>query len=467
MQEERLQFLAQHELPYHPFFSQILSSYGLRSSDFLHLSDLHKLPLISKEDIAPRPEDPTRPRQFILQPNEQLIRKHAPKSLIAKLLWQRAIGNDPKRLLEWIYKPVHTHFTTGRSAVSTPVVYSARDIQMLRETGARLFSISGASHDDRAVNVFPYAPHLAFWLAYHALSEMGITSVHTGGGKTMGTEKIIQLIERFKPQILIFIPGYAYHLLRVAALQGRDFSSVKMIILGGERVSPGLREKIRELLVSMGASDVKILATYAFTEAKTAWIQCDERSGYHLSPDVEHIELVDERGNPVPEDTPGEIVYSSLDWRGSMFLRYRTGDMARGINWGPCPYCGRNLPRLHFDIQRKSEHKEFRLTNLKGTLVNLNAFFPMLSGMKQIEEWQVILRKKSEDLFGLDELVIHVAPKSGIAFEDIKRDIQQAVMNEMELVPVIELVSLGTLLEDLGMESELKERRIVDTRGSA
>ena len=377
---------------------------------------------------------------------------------------KKMMRRDITRKLEWEYKPVHTHFTTGRSAAPTPFVYSARDVQMLRETGARLFSISGVERDFKALNVFPYAPHLAFWLAYHAFSEVGLTSVQTGGGKTMGTQKIINMIERMKPEVLVFIPGYAYHLLRTAAAEGRDFSATKIVVFGGERVSPGLREKARELLVGMGASDVKILTTYAFTEAKTAWIQCEEESGYHLNPDVEHIELIDQNGKPVPEDHPGEIVYSSLNWRGSMVLRYRTGDMSQGINYGPCPFCGRNLPRVHFDIQRKSEHKEFHLTNVKGTLVNLNVFFPLLSGMKSVEEWQVVLQRKNGEQFGMDELLVKVAPTPGVAFEDIKREIQQGVMHELEIMPTVEQVSLQTLLEELGMETELKEKRIIDNR---
>lgn len=467
MQNAAVLELARHQLPYHPYYRKVFEELGLAFGDIRTVEDLRKIPFSSKADIAPSDEDPARPRQFILQPDEALIRKHASRAQLARMLGMKLLGRDVRRELEWHYKPVHTHFTTGRSAAPTPFVYSARDVQMLRETGARLFEVSGVSRDHKAISAFPYAPHLAFWLAYHALSEVGVTAVHTGGGKTMGTQKIINMIERMKPDLLVFIPGYAYHLLRTAAAMKRDFSSVKLLVFGGERVSPGLREKCQELLGFLGATNVRILTTYAFTESKTAWIQCHEESGYHLNPDVEHIELVDDEGNPVPEDTAGEVVYSGLNWRGSTVLRYRTGDMARGMNYGPCPHCGRTQPRIHFDIQRKSENKEFHLTNIRGTLVNLNVFFPMLSGMKEIEEWQVVLRRKEGDAYGMDELCVRIAAKPGIAFEDIKRNIQQAVVHELEVMPLVETVSLQTLLEDLGMETELKERRIVDKRESA
>lgn len=100
-----------------------------------------------------------------------------------------------------------------------------------------------------------------------------------------------------------------------------------------------------------------IFSTYAFTEAKTAWVQCAENSGYHLYPDLEYIELVNENGEPIKEGEKGEVVYTSLDWRGSTVIRYRTGDICEGIEYSPCPHCQRTMPRLKPGIERKSEFK--------------------------------------------------------------------------------------------------------------
>src|SRR5262249_6694457 len=160
-----------------------------------------------------------------------------------------------------------------------PFTYSRYDLEVLKETGRRLFDVGGFSSDNVALNAFPYSPHLGFWLAYYAMVESGMTSLATGGGEVMGTQKIMDSLERLKVTLAAFIPGYFYHLLREAVKQGRDFSSLKYVVFGAERVSPAFREKARELLHQVKAHEVQILATYASTEAKTAWLQCSENTG--------------------------------------------------------------------------------------------------------------------------------------------------------------------------------------------
>ena len=66
------------------------------------------------------------------------------------------------------------------------------------------------------------------------------------------------------------------------------------------------------------------------------------------------IEIVDPKtGEPVGEGQPGEIVFTPLDARGTVVLRYRTGDLIEGgLVYEPCPHCGRHLPRLVGRISR-------------------------------------------------------------------------------------------------------------------
>lgn len=464
LQNNRLVNFFRHELPFSPFYRELFEKHRIEFDEIRNTDDLQKLPFTAKADIAPTADDPAKPRRFILQPGEALIKKHAAKSKLIKILWGKITGQDVKRRLEWEYKPIHMHFTTGRTALPTPFVYSARDLMVLRAAGERMFGVANVSRDWVAVNAFPYAPHLAFWQAYHGLTKVGITSVQTGGGKIMGTQKIMDAIERLKASLLIFIPGYGYHMLREAVRQKKDFSSVKTVITGGERASPGLRAKVKELLRELGAPDPKFLATYAFTEAKTAWIQCGEGSGYHLYPDLEYFEVVDQSGQRVKDGEPGELVYTSLGWRGSVVVRYRTGDMTQGIEYQPCPYCGRTVPRISMDIQRNSEVKEFHLTKVKGELVNLNQFYPLLSGLPEIEEWQVEIRKLNNDPYDIDEIVIYLAVKNGVNFPEYKEKVSRLVHNEVFISAEIVEKKLPELLQMLGMETELKEKRIIDKR---
>jgi len=464
LQNSRVEKFFRHKLPFSPYYRELFEKHKLNFSDITSTDDLRRVPLTSKADLAPTEDDRAKPRAFILQPDEHLIKKFASKSELAKIVWGKLTKQDVKTRLEDEYKPVHMHFTTGRTALPTPFVYSKRDLQMLQETAARLFNVSNFTKDLMALNGFPYSPHLAFWLMYNACVTVGLTNLATGGGKVMGTQKIMDAMERLRVNLATFIPGYAYHLLREAVAQGRNFEHLKYFVFGGERVSDGFRSKVRELCDQLNAREVQIFATYAMTEAKTAWIQCAEHTGYHLYPDMEFFEVIDKDGNRLPEGSAGELVYTGLDWRGSVVVRYRTGDMTKGIEYDPCPSCGRTVPRIHPDIQRSSDVKEFHLTKIKGELVNLNEFYPLLSGIKQIEEWQVVIRKHNDDPNELDEIDVLIAPKKNADFDDVRKEVEEKVRNTIFVSVNVKQEPMQKLLEAMGMETELKEKRILDAR---
>ena len=464
LQNRAIKKFFHHELPYSPFFRELFEKHKLKFTDINNLEDLQKIPFTSKTDLAPTAEDPGKSRRFILQPDEKLIKKFAPKTKLLKILGQKIAGLDYKKNLEWEYKPVHLHFTTGRSALPTAVGYTSRDLVTIKKTARRLFQTMGIPSDAVVVNSFPYAPHLAFWLTYFATSSLQLTTLQSGGGKILGTPKIIDAIEKLKAKVVTSIPGYFYHILREAVAQKRNWSGLEFVVFGGERVSEGLRGKVKELLKEVGAFNTKILATYAMTEGKTAWVQCSEETGYHTYPDMEIFEVVDENGNRVPENTPGELVYTSLNWRGTVMVRYRTGDMIQGLSWKTCPHCGRTVPQISKDIQRKCDFKEFRLTKVKGELVNLNAFYPVLSGIKDVDEWQLEISKVNNDPYEVDEMVLYIASKPKVDFEALSRDINRKVLSETGITPKIVQKNLNEVLQMIGMESELKEKRIVDKR---
>ena len=93
----------------------------------------------------------------------------------------------------------------------------------------------------------------------------------TGGGKVMGTQGNIEAICKVKPNFLIGVPGYLYHLIRAAREQGKDFSFLEKIVLGASAVPPGFKEKLAEILSGMGVKRLMVMGTYGFTEAKCAW----------------------------------------------------------------------------------------------------------------------------------------------------------------------------------------------------
>ena len=459
-QDKKLAAFMRYQAPYSPFYRELFKKEGLKFSDITTTDDLTKLPFTSKADIAPTAKEPKKARTIILQPNKELLQEHASFKDKISLLFRIKTRKD----LEDEYKPLHLHLTTGRTALPTVFMYTMRDLVMLQRIGQRMLGITGVSKGDIAVNAFPYAPHLAFWQTAFALMSARVLSLQTGGGKIMGTKGICKSINGLQATVLVGIPSYIYHLLKVAKETKIQFKTLKYIVLGGERVPLGLRTKIQDILRGMGAKKPTILSTYAFTEGRIAWPQCHEKSGYHLYPDLEFVEIVDKKGKRVEQGERGEIVYTALDWRGSVVLRYKTGDIG-ALETGRCPYCHRTVPRVGLSIERSSEFKELNLEKIKGTLVNLNTFYPIFMGHVQVKEWQLEIRKKNNDPYELDELIIYVAPKAGVNFSTLKKDLVEQIRTQTEVEPnnIIKCTE-AVLRKRLGIETELKEKRIIDNR---
>jgi phenylacetate-CoA ligase len=453
IQNKKLKGLIRHKIAFSPYYRNLFRQNGVKFSSIRTAKDLEKIPLTSKQDIAPDKKNPKRYADFIMKPDKGLIKAYSTK---VDLLRYR-INNSAS----YEFRPVHVHFTTGRTANAVPFLYTGHDLDRLREAGRRMMEIIGIKSNERLVNAFPYAPHLAFWQTFFAAEGAGVFAIHSGGGKILGTDKIINVVEDLKASLLAFMPGYAYHLLRVANEKKADFSSVKKVFFGGERVPEGLREKIKSILKSLGSSNPEVFSTYAFTEGKVAWVECKENNGYHLYPDMEFIEILDFKGERVGEGERGEIVYTGLDFRGSAVLRYKTGDIG-SLTYEKCS-CGRTVPRLNSDIERVSEIREINLKKIKGVLVNLNSFFDLLH-KREIEEWQVEIRKRNNDPYEVDELVIYIAPKKKVNFNKLREGLRNSIWKNLEITPEIVKVDLKELLRRLGMETELKEKRIVDSR---
>ena len=460
--------------PFSPFYRELFKKAGVTPEQIRTVDDLRRLPITSKSDLIPTSEDPAKFKKFILQPDPESIREAWPLGRKLGLLFQSMVKGKPwvKERLRKEFYPCFMTFTTGRSAEPVPFFYSSHDLERLRVTGQRLADVIGLKNDIRIANIFPYAPHLAFWQVVSAGFEAGLMVLSTGGGKVMGSSGDLRAISRIRAEALLGVPGYVYHLLRKGVGEGADLSSIKTVVLGAERVPPGMKEKIRSLLGQMGASDVSVFGTYGFTEARMAFAECptsddSDYSGYHLYPDLAIFEVVDPAtGDVVPHGEDGELVLTPISGRGSTVFRYRTGDLVRGgIQDGPCPHCGRTTPRISSNLTRESSLKDLQLLKIKGTLVNLEDCAEILSDMSEIDEWQVELVKKDNDPLEVDEVVLHVALRNGADKQPTETKIRESFKGRIEISPNrIEFRSLEGMLNKIGMETEIKEKRFLDSR---
>jgi phenylacetate-coenzyme A ligase PaaK-like adenylate-forming protein len=459
--------------PFSPYYRNLFDTHKIKPRHIKTIADLRIIPFTKKEDFMPTKENPERFKDFILQPTESLIKKYLRKDKLFELgLLKILRGNEyVTHAMNKEFRPIFLTATTGTTNLPVSFLYTDFDIENLRISGYRLLSVFAARDGIRTVNLFPYAPHLAFWQTVFGGLSFNSFVLSTGGGKVVSTQGNIDAISKVRPDVLIGIPSYVYHVVRTAGEMGRDFSFVHKVILGASSVPPGFKRKLVDLLKNMGARHVRVMGTYGFTEAKCAWGECPTAikvsSGYHTYPDKEIFEIIDpETGEVKKEGQDGELVYTSIDARGSCVVRYRTGDIVKGgITYAKCPYCKRTVPRISSDISRSHNIKNLQLSKVKGTLVNLNTFAEIFEAEKGVEEWQVEIRKKDNDAYEVDELLVYLSVSNGADRQKLVERLNNKIRTATEVTPnEIRVLPNKEMLERVEMELSQKVKRFVDNR---
>ncbi len=454
-------YLKNRIIPFTSHYKKVFEENNLTPNDIKSVHDLRKIPFTHKRMFD-------NPRDFVIIPEEEVLKKQ--KSTLLKVLKHGPKG--VKDVLDRELRPIFMTSTTGRSSEPVPFTYTQHDIATLEECGRRIADLAQAKQDYKMVNAFPFAPHLAFWQGHYTSIGMNMFTLSTGGGKTMGTDGNCRVISKINPEAIIAMPTFMYHLMQHAVELGLKWDNLKVLVMGGEKVPTGMRRKLQELTAALGAPKINVVSTYGFTEAKMVFVECitgnhDEQSGYHLYPDKCIVEVVDpDTGIPVPDNTGGEIVYTSLDARGTSVLRYRTGDIIEnGITWEPCPHCGSTAPRLMGKISRVSDIRRLNISKLKGNLVDFNKLEHLLDDNKDLGAWQIEIRKQNDDPLAVDELIVHIVPMEKGNEETLATIIKRHMRQETEITPNEVMIHTWAEMRELqGVGRELKEQKVVDNR---
>lgn len=456
-------------VPFSPYYKSVFEERGLEPDSIDSLEKLREIPFATKQDLQPTPDNPMRARDFVVVPDRRILMKRMSVVLRAAVVGRAKV----KAHFEHMYRPIFMTSTTGRSAEPTSFLYTGHDIDLLRVAGKRINQIAGMRKDERLLNMFPFAPHLAFWLTHYSATASGVFSLSSGGGKVMGTDGNIRMLEKLKPDVLTGMPTFVYHVLQQAIDEGVRVESLKRVILGGEKVPEGSRARLRAMAEELGSPGIDVLVTFGFTEAKMAWTESpappgEPSSGYLTYPDLGIFEIVDpDTGEAVGEGEPGEIVYTPLNSRGTVVLRYRTGDcIDGGLIYEPCPYTGRKVPRLVGKISRKSNFMEMSIQKIKGTLIDFNEVEYALDDAPMIDTWQLEIRKRKDDPLQLDELILHAVRA------DNEKDEATLIAELNERFAAFTETRLNRVIfhntEEMrglhGVGQEMKERKIVDYR---
>lgn len=459
-------YLRDYVEPYHPYLRRLYQKSGVKLDRLKTPNDIRQIPVIDKSHLQ------SDPLSFILQPaigdNAPVSEDSATKPLrMATILKYaaQALANYPpeysqlvrqptlrekiqrRGLLEW--QPIHTQVSAGSSGHPTPVTYTYYDIQkVLPEVASVLirpkkgYPPAAAELDfrERALNIFPGAPHLAFFVPVFAKMAIGLSVFETFGGAVIPTDRQLQLFVDGGFNAVFGVPSYMLHWLRRAVVlheQGKigPLSTLKRIVLGAEPFSEALREEIRQLAISVGARpQVKILQSFGMTEMRWSFHECAEGSGLHLNPKFFYWELLHpDTREPVPAGEPGVLVFSHIGWRGTVLIRFWTGDLVKGgMRWEICPRCGYTFPRIFSPICRLE--KDF--TKLKGTRIDLSVLAQVVRDTPGVRQFQIALESESPgETFSRDVLAVEVCPQPDQELNELKKQITDRVKDYTEVTP--------------------------------
>ncbi len=441
----------------HPYYSRIFKDLKIEPDDIRQTDDLTKLPFTSKIDVMPTEEDRMRPKQFVLERTADGKPDEKKKGFLGKLFKKKEAEDDVDQ-----YRLLQLFYTGGRTGKMVPMVYTPYDISNLKEIGMRSFDMWGITRDDSTINALSYAPHMSFWQIFYSTINTGATALQSGGGRVLGMEKILKALHNLEAPVLITFPGYADHCLQVLERFGFPMPTLEKIVLGMDDAPSSMVERIKEGLGKVNAKDNQVFRSYFLSEAKGGWPECLPGFGYHINPDHVFVEVIDsETGERKGECEPGEIVVTNIDARGTVFLRYRSGDLTTGgITYEPCPNCGRTVPRILGEIERRGNF--FEINNGDGKKIfNFNKLRRHLFGINNLSQWYAEIK----DSGGGDRLNLVVCSRPNVQEAELKKELEKGIQEaEVDFPYDINFSTLENIIQRQGMEKNLTECRIFDER---
>jgi len=419
----------------HIYYREAFAARGIQFQEIRSVEDLEKVPLTSKKDYMAQPDT------FVLKlPDAPLFEKI-------------------------IYNMLYTTGTTTGSP--TPFYNTAHDYYATLMISKRVAQIVGLTSQDTIVNTYPLTvvPHLTFFAAFWYATVIGARLVSTLTGTpnpefpvTNSSVDAAKMVETSKATVLWGIPSFLRRLLTQAEEMGLDYHRVRLAAVAGEPCSQGLREDIIHRLKRLGAKDPFVNNRFGFTEISTVLVECDRegKGGFHNpAPDHFFLEVVDpETGKRLEDGKPGYLAVTHLNRRGTVLLRYLTGDIVV-LSHEPCPYCGRQTTRVVSQPFRKSN-----LIKFKGTLINPEPLVRALSGMRELEEFQIVFTRRSlEDPLSPDLLRIKVATMMDKA--TTRERVTDVCLQTVEMRPEVIFVPKNDIYDP---DKGFKSKRVVDLR---
>ena len=410
LQLQRLQWSLKHAYDNSPVYKAKFDEAGVHPDDCMSLADLAKFPFTTKKDLRD-----SYPFGMFAVPRGQLARIHASSG------------------------------TTGKPTV---VGYTLKDIDTWAGVVARSIRASGARPGDLVHISYGYGLFTGGLGAHYGAERLGLTVVPFGGGQT---ERQIQLIQDFKPDIIMVTPSYMLAICEAVEHMGLDPKalSLRIGIFGAEPWTNEMRHAI-EQRAAIDAVDI-----YGLSEVMGPGVanECVEtKDGPTIWEDHFFPEVIDpDTGAVLPDGEEGELVFTSLTKEALPIIRYRTRDLTRLL-----PGTARTMRRMQKITGRSDDMMIIRGVNVFPTQIEEL----ILKRAELSPHYQCVLTREGP----MDNLKVQVETAPGVDPQSIEaRAAAKLLQHEIKVYVgssvEVDLKGQGGIERSVG-----KARRVVDLR---
>jgi phenylacetate-CoA ligase len=408
VQLERLRKTLQHAYDNVPAYRKKFDEAGVHPQDCRSLEDLSRFPFTTKQDLREN-----YPFGMFAVPQEKVRRLHASSG------------------------------TTGKPTV---VGYTDGDLQTWAEVVARSIRAAGGRPGHKVHVSYGYGLFTGGLGAHYGAEKLGCTVVPASGGMTA---RQVQIIQDFQPEIIMVTPTYMLTLLDEFERQGIDprSTSLKVGIFGAEPWTDQMRAEIEERL------DIHAVDIYGLSEVMGPGVasECVEtKDGLHIWEDHFYPEIIDPiTGEPLPDGSEGELVFTSLTKEAMPVIRYRTRDLTRLL-----PGTARPMRRMSKITGRSDDMIVLRGVNVYPT--QIEEIVLQTPGMAP--HFQLVLTREGR----MDNMTVRVEARPDCPAErrtTAVTELQQNIKNSVGVSTKVEIVDPDTLERSVG-----KLRRVVDRR---
>ncbi|KAF0224266.1 MAG: phenylacetate-CoA [Rhodospirillaceae bacterium] len=410
LQLERLKWSVRHTYDNVAHYRAKCDTKGVHPDDLKSLADLAKFPFTTKEDLRQ-----TYPFGLFATPMDKIVRIHASSG------------------------------TTGKPTV---VGYTKNDIDTWANMVARSIRASGGRPGHKVQIAYGYGLFTGGLGAHYGAERLGCAVIPMSGGQT---EKQVQLIRDFEPDIIMVTPSYMLVVLDEMERQGLDprDSSLKVGIFGAEPWTGAMREEI-EKRAGIDAVDI-----YGLSEVMGPGVanECLEtKDGPHIWEDHFYPEIINpETGEPVADGEQGELVFTTLTKEGLPVIRYRTRDLTRLL-----PGTARSFRRMDKITGRSDDMLIIRGVNVFPTQIEEQ----MLKDVRLSPHYQIEVFRDGH----MDGLIVNVEPRPELflddaAMADISKTLSGHIKSLVGISTKVRVLDPNTIPRSMG-----KAKRVIDNR---